>query len=730
MDARRSSGARAWETSCWLTSEYLREQSFMTVVVMSALSAWLWVGCVLQEESIDAGPAIGLMVLVGGTCWLTYRLHARRYLWAVATLLAAELVFISAMVYLLRDPDAGHLFVAVIVTGILSGPLGACVAAAVVTVVEFGLLHVLADTIPPTGLGFRVALNMMVTAVCTQVALGLHDALASAERSGRVAIVQLEEARRRRGELSQALKSLDLAWTQLQRVNSELSSAREAAEAALRRKGEFAAYISHELRTSLNLVLGFSETMVFSQHSYGVRLPPPYLRDVTEIYRNSRHLLALIDDVLDLTKLDAGRMGLRRVPMDLVPILREATEMACPLVERKGLELVLNVPSSLPSVFADQARIRQVVLNLLSNAVRATSRGRIVVRAAVNGDEIVVEVSDTGVGITPENLTRVFDDFQQVEGAEGVSGAAGLGLAISKRIIALHGGRMWAESTAGVGSTFAFSLPLPDGVPYSTVTQSSAPASASARPAIALVAEPESDEVKLLQRHLEQYTIIAAPSLKRAAKLAAAEGIRAIVVNAAMSAFAAEPPAEVTVPLIACPLPGPDQARRTMGVSCFLQKPFTAEAIRNALRRAAPQARVVLVVDDDPASIRLIERMLGGGKKTYEVVRAYSGREALARVRAQAPDAIILDLAMSDGDGRWLAARLREQGATAQIPIVVITGRRVEEFWRGGPIGVMSSSGFTPTETLRYLAALLDTLGPSPSMVGSTGLTPQARNPA
>jgi hypothetical protein len=140
----------------------MREQSFMTLVAMSALPAWLWVGYAVQEGCIGAPWAIGLMALIGGTCWLTYRLHVTRYPWAVGILLTAELIFISAMLYLLRDPDVGYLFVAVIVTAILFGPPGACLAAAVVTLVELGLSHALAgSTALPRGLGAHVVLNVI-----------------------------------------------------------------------------------------------------------------------------------------------------------------------------------------------------------------------------------------------------------------------------------------------------------------------------------------------------------------------------------------------------------------------------------------------------------------------------------------------------------------------------------------------------------------------------------------
>jgi signal transduction histidine kinase/CheY-like chemotaxis protein len=711
-------------------SDYFREQSFVILIAMLALPAWLWLGVNLEAQRLDPFAAIVIMVLVAAGCWFTLSLYREHFAWAVGILLVCELAFVGGMLWLLRDPAIGYLFGLVVVSATMIGPFGACLTAVAAGLCEAALAFLPSPAIvPPGALAGQIMLYLLAAGVSAQVSMGLQDALASAEQSAQEASRQVEEARQRRGELGRALKSLDLAWAQLQRANSELFRAREAADEALHFKSEFAAQISHELRTSLNLVLGFSETMAFSQNSYRVKLPAPYLRDVTEIYRNSQHLLALIDDVLDLSKLDAGKMGLRREPADLAVMLREATDIAYPLIEKKGLALDHDVPGTLPLALIDHTRIRQVVLNLLSNAVRATSRGRIGVKAVRVGGEIVVEVSDTGVGISPENLERVFEEFHQVEGPQGAPGAAGLGLAVSKRIIALHGGRMWATSAEGVGSTFAFALPLPEGPVYAASVRTQGPAPLPLQPAVVLTGEPESDEVKLLQRHLEGYSILAAPTLEQAVSMAAEGGARAVIVNGAVHDIDEDLLPRQPVPLIACPLPGPEQVRRRMGVSCFLQKPITGEAIRSALRRVAPGAQKVLVVDDDPAAVRLTERMLQGSEPARELSRAYSGREALVRVRAQLPDAIVLDLAMQDGDGQWLISALRQETSTAGIPILVTTGRPVEEVWRSGSIGVLSGIGFTPTETLRYLLALLSVVPSSMARGGNAAPPSSAEHP-
>ncbi len=437
-------------------SDHFRERSLIALTVLTALPAWLWLGYNLQCQRIDPLGGIALMVTIVGACWLVHRLHRTHYLWAVCAFLATQMLFITSMLWLLRDLTIGYLFVIVTATATLAGPVSAIITTAIAIAIEVTLISLTQGAIGQAWtLTRQIFLHPFVASVSLLATSGLYEALDSAELSAQEASKRAEEARWHRAELHRTLKSLDLAWAQLQRANSELFYAREAADAALRFKSEFAAQISHELRTSLNLVLGFSETMAFSQDAYGVRLPAPYLRDVMEIHRNSRHLLALIDDVLDLSKLEAGRMGLRREPVDLGSMLCEAADIARPLVERKGLELVLELPQTLPMLMLDRTRIRQVVLNLLSNAVRATAHGRIVVTARSDGSQVIVHVSDTGIGISAEDLVRVFEEFYQSDGAAGSTGAAGLGLAVSKRIVMLHGGRMWAESEVGVGSTFS-----------------------------------------------------------------------------------------------------------------------------------------------------------------------------------------------------------------------------------------------------------------------------------
>jgi signal transduction histidine kinase len=245
----------------------------------------------------------------------------------------------------------------------------------------------------------------------------------------------------------------------LQETNSELETARTAAEEAKHYRGQFLANMSHELRTPLNAIIGFSETMLKFPIMYdNVRLPDAYEADLNQIYTSGRQLLTLINDILDLAKVDAGKLEVRMDKVDVRPIISSVLSTAQGLIGKKPIKLEANVPEYLPLVWADDARVRQVLLNLYSNAAKFTDEGNITVSARETEEGVEISLKDSGSGIPKESLGLIFEEFTQADtdGRRDPRSGAGLGLTISRQLCTLMGGRIWAESEPGKGSTFYF----------------------------------------------------------------------------------------------------------------------------------------------------------------------------------------------------------------------------------------------------------------------------------
>jgi signal transduction histidine kinase len=272
-------------------------------------------------------------------------------------------------------------------------------------------------------------------------------------------------------ELAQSRADLIHANQELTRLYLRLKTLERIAEEARQAKAEFVANVSHELRTPLNMIIGFADVISQSPQVYGRRLPPSLMTDIAAIRRNADHLAALVNDVLDLSQVEAGRMALSRDWVALAPMLDEAVAVVQALFKARGLYLELEIrldatTTQLPLVFCDVTRIRQVIINLLGNAGRFTDVGGVLLRCGVGDDEAVISVADTGPGIAEEDQQRIFEPFQQADvSTRRRHGGSGLGLTISKQFVEMHGGRMWLESQLGVGTTIYFSLPLDQPTP-------------------------------------------------------------------------------------------------------------------------------------------------------------------------------------------------------------------------------------------------------------------------
>src|SRR5258708_4178955 len=309
---------------------------------------------------------------------------------------------------------------------------------------------------------FPALLTLWLTLLAGLIAFhGLNRALDLALNYEAYAIQQMQEARQHRAELMRLTRALQEARQDLERANGQLVYARNVAEEARRFKAQFAANVSHELRTPINLIVGFSELMVQSPGGYRTPLPSVYWTDMNTIYRSAKHLQSLINDVLDVSQIEAGQMAVLKEEMNPKQVITEAANLARDLIESRGLGFSVVVSDDLPTVWLDRIRIRQVLLNLLSNAARFTDQGGITLSANAEGEHLKIAVADTGIGIHESDLDRVFEEFHQLEASLSRRvGGSGLGLTLSKQFVELHGGRIRVESVPGQGSTFTIRLPL------------------------------------------------------------------------------------------------------------------------------------------------------------------------------------------------------------------------------------------------------------------------------
>lgn len=551
-------------------------------------------------------------------------------------------------------------------------------------------------------------------------------------------------------QLAQTLEDLKSANVQLTRLNQLADGLRRTAEEALRAKEQFVANVSHELRTPLNMIIGFSEMILGSPQVYGSSIPSALLADLSVILRNSRHLSDLIDDVLDLSQIEAGRMALVKERVNLSEIVESATVAVRPLFASKGLSLDVRMSDDLPILFCDRTRIREVLLNLLSNAGRFTERGGVVVSVRRDQDtgDVVVGVSDTGPGIPDRDKGRVFQPFQQLDSSiRRRYGGSGLGLTISKSFIELHGGRMWFESEPGRGTTFFFSLPVDSPSP----AQDSAtrwlnpdwPHLERTHPSLAplpvvnprwVVVDPGSGALqRLLERYLSNVDVVPVQNIQAAIEELARVPAQMLIINSmAMDEWllrlSADPGLSYGVPVVVCAIPDHTDAAHDLGVSEYLVKPVDQHklltAVEQVLRQRAAAspadhvgpAPTLLIVDDEPDARRLFWRMLSSAPHNYRVLTAADGQHALEIMRAQRPDVVLLDLVMPNMNGFQFLTMKNADPDLRAIPVLIISARDpAGQVILSNGIGVTCPGGLSLSQLLACLQSLARVLSPLPA---------------
>ncbi len=468
-----------------------------------------------------------------------------------------------------------------------------------------------------------------------------------------------------------------------------LLRARRDAEAANAAKSDFLANMSHELRTPLNAIIGYSEML---EEDAVDREAAEAITDLRRIRSAGHHLLALINDVLDLSKIEAGKMELHLETFDLSAAVDAVASTVAPLIEKNGNALVLELDERLGSMHADVTRVRQVLFNLLSNASKFTERGRITL-GAVRRDEdarawIELTVRDTGIGMTPEQLGRLFNAFAQAESSTAKKyGGTGLGLVISRMFCEMMGGTVTVASEAGVGTTFTVRLPV------EVVDPAAAPVPAlvhegQAGAGCVLVIDDDPATRDLLARMLvrDGYRVLQAANGATGLALARSERPDVITLDVVMPGLDGwevlsalkEDPEVAAIPVVMLTITDDRNLGFSLGASEYLTKPIERDRLSAVLARyrKGPDARV-LIVDDDTATRTMLRRALE--KDGWSIAEAENGRVGLAAVGASAPQLILLDLMMPEMDGFEFLEALRADAANASIEVVVMTAKILTE---------------------------------------------------
>ncbi|MBY8974537.1 response regulator [Rhodobacteraceae bacterium NNCM2] len=470
--------------------------------------------------------------------------------------------------------------------------------------------------------------------------------------------------------------------TELKLRQVELESARKDAEAASEAKSRFLASMSHELRTPLNAIIGYSEMLTEEARDLSL---DDFVPDLDKIGGAGRHLLSLINDILDLSKIEAGKMEIFTEEFDVEDVVRDVQGTIAPLIAKNEntLEVVFDTP--LGTMNSDQTKLRQNLFNLLSNAAKFTEKGVVRLTASregrANGDWLTFRISDTGIGMTPEQTTRLFSAFTQADASTTRNyGGTGLGLSITRSFCEMVGGNVRVQSELGAGSTFTMELPA-------ICPQTGKPAEPAQEVErvgdYVLIIDDELAARNVIRRALDEagFASREAESGAEGIAIARANRPRAIVLDIIMPRQDGwsvlqelkSDPELCEIPVILATILADRELGLALGAVEYLTKPIDAAQLVATLESVGTAGRSVLVIDDDRVSRDLLRRIIV--KQGYEAHEANDGMRGLEQMKRLKPCVVLLDLIMPEMDGFEVLNRMQQMPETRDIPVIVVTSK-------------------------------------------------------
>ena len=542
-------------------------------------------------------------------------------------------------------------------------------------------------------------LERLVLARLTRLSQEVSGIGGNGDLSGRVSAIGRDELTELAGNINNMLATLEQYQQDRQRAAADLQQAKERAEEANRTKSQFLANMSHELRTPLNAIIGYSEMLKEDAVDFGQEDLVP---DLDKIHSAGKHLLGLINDILDLSKIEAGKMDIYLETFDLSTLITEVVHTIQPLVQKYGNHLIVECPDDIGTMYADLTKLRQNLLNLLSNASKFTPAGTI--RLTIQKQEVrpetdyppipslVFEVADTGIGMSPDQMSRLFQAFTQADASTTRKyGGTGLGLVITQRFCQMMGGDITATSQEGKGSTFRMTIPQtvidPSKPPVPAIATLVDSTPSTGHRGLVLVIDDDPTMQDLMGRLLSKEGFRVEAALSAEAGLQKARELHPNVITldvmmpeidgwSALATLKSDP-ALAEIPVIMVTMVDHKNKGYALGAADYLTKPIDRSRLASVLKRYQCQHPPckILLVEDDPTTSQMMQQLLH--KEGWQVVLAANGRIALEQLGKTSPELILLDLMMPEMDGFAVVAAIQNHPVWRTIPIIVLTAKDI-----------------------------------------------------